>query len=169
MNRNMLRILSLVGLTASALSAQAFLWTIDADLSGLNEVPPNASPATGMSTGTYDDVTGLLTLHTMASGFVAPITAAHIHRAPAGVNGPVIVPLSGATGGTSYMSNDTPTLSVSDGGLLLTGGLYVNIHSSTFPGGEVRGQLRATPEPGTMIALAAGVGALVMRRRRKKV
>jgi hypothetical protein len=121
-----------------------------------------------MCSGTYDDVTRLLTLHTMASGFVSPVTAAHIHRGAAGVNGPVIVGLSGATGMTSYMSNDTPTLTASDGALLLGGGLYVNIHSQTFPGGEVRGQLRATPEPGTMIALAAGVGALAMRRRRKK-
>lgn len=168
MNRKLFRFLSFVGLMGSAIGAQAFLWTIDADLSGLNEVPPNASPATGASMGTYDDVTRLLTLHTMASGFVAPITAAHIHRAPAGVNGPIIVPLSGATGGTTYMSDDMPTLSASDGALLLTGGLYVNIHSQTFPGGEVRGQLRATPEPGTMIALAAGVGAMAMRRRRRK-
>ena len=36
---------------------------------------------------------------------------------------------------------------------LATGQWYVNIHSSTFPGGEIRGQIYLTPEPTSAILL----------------
>lgn len=168
MKRNIARSAAFVAVSMAAVGASANVWVITADLSGLNEVPPNASPATGMVTGTYDDVTNLLMIDTHATGFVAPVTAAHIHEAAAGVNGPIRVFLSGTTGGTTYMSHDMPVLSAALETALFANELYVNIHSTTFPGGEVRGQLLAqVPEPGTMFALAAGLGAVALRRRRK--
>lgn len=148
--------------------SQATIWNISSLLSGLNENPPNASPATGMATGTLDDVSGMLHFDVMASGFIAPITAAHIHTAPVGVNGPVTFPLTGATGGTSYNSSDMFMLNPTQVTTLLGGGMYVNIHSQALPGGEIRGQLAASPvpEPATMIALVGGAAMLLRRRRR---
>lgn len=138
---------SLAGLTllAMAVVSRATLWNVYADMNGLNEIPPNPSPATGFSGGTYDDVTRQLIIHTMGGTFMANTTAAHIHRGSSSVNGPVIFPLSGTTGSTFYMADDTFTLSVSDGALLLTGGLYVNIHTTLWPGGEIRGNFVAAP------------------------
>lgn len=54
---------------------------------------------------------------------------------------------------------------------LLSGQTYLNIHTTQFPGGEIRGQLlQAVPEPATVLLLATGVmgiaGALRKRRRR---
>jgi hypothetical protein len=138
---------SLFGLAAAtaAISTPAALWNVFANLNGLNEVPPNPSSATGFSGGTYDDVTRELVIHTMGGTFMGPTIGAHIHRGAAGVNGAIAVFLSGTTGTTFYMSDDTVTLSASDGALLLSGGLYVNIHSTVWPGGEIRGQFVATP------------------------
>src|SRR5262245_15720689 len=50
---------------------------------------------------------------------------------------------------------------------LLNGQTYLNIHTSMFPGGEIRGQLSPVPEPSSMVLLGSGlVGFIVMRRRK---
>ena len=77
------------------------------------------------------------------------ITAAHFHDGVAGVNGPIVknININTSTGIAigSWSTNDvdqplTPEL-VSK---LINGGLYVNVHTSSFPDGEIRGQTRAT-------------------------
>ena len=74
---------------------------------------------------------------------VAPITAAHIHRAAAGVPGPVVVPLfpplPDADGNSSGCI-------AADRDLILDiiqnpEGYYVNVHNADFPAGALRGQL----------------------------
>jgi len=51
---------------------------------------------------------------------------------------------------------------------LQTGQTYFNIHSNTFPGGEIRGQLQPVPEPTTLILLGTGLAGVAIRRRRKR-
>jgi hypothetical protein len=50
---------------------------------------------------------------------------------------------------------------------LLAGRAYTNIHNTTFPGGEIRGLLVKTPEPGTLALLGLGLAGLGVTRRRK--
>jgi hypothetical protein len=152
---------------AAGATANATLWEFSSILAGSNEVPPNGSPATGTSVGTYDDVSNMFMMDTNASGFVANVTAAHIHLAPPGVSGPIIFPLSGGTGGTTYTSHDMFVFTELQEADFLAGNYYVNIHSVEFPGGEVRGQLNPTPvpEPATIAVLALGLVALARRRK----
>ncbi len=71
---------------------------------------------------------------------------AHIHIAPAGTNGPVALPLvstlsADSLGGAFLADNNTFTLTAEQRTALLARGCYVNIHTLTRPGGEIRGQL----------------------------
>lgn len=71
---------------------------------------------------------------------IEPATAAHIHRAPAGSPGPVVVPLSPPTSGSSSgCTTAEPTL-IED---IIENPeeYYVNVHNNPYPGGAVRGQL----------------------------
>ncbi|MCB9920404.1 MAG: CHRD domain-containing protein [Planctomycetes bacterium] len=112
-------------------------------LSGSNEVPPNASNAGGAACVELT-TRGTLRYTVTTAGVVA--TAAHIHRAPTGTNGPVVFPLAG---GPSVFTGETTVLSAADLTDLRSGNFYVNVHSSTFPGGEIRTQLAGAARPTT--------------------
>lgn len=111
------------------------------NLSGVNEVPPVVTTATGVALLrlTVDrKLYSKVTVSNLPGGDA--LTMAHIHRGAAGVNGNVLVPLcaNAADFGISKMTQlDEPTASA-----LRTEALYVNAHSTTWPNGVVRGQIR---------------------------
>lgn len=107
-----------------------------ATLSGASETPANASAATGSSTGVYNTATKILTVTTTYSGIT--VTAAHIHKAPAGTSGPVEFPFTVTASPIVFTSS---ALSDSDESDLMENKFYVNLHSAAFPAGEIRGQL----------------------------
>jgi hypothetical protein len=117
-------------------------------LAGTNEVPPNVSLGTGSIIFTFDSSTSTSTWSETFSGLTTPATAAHIH-APAlpGVNIGVAVPLTGVPAATSGSFSGTTTVINSPltpttfAAALLAGMAYANLHSTTYPGGEIRGQL----------------------------
>lgn len=114
--------------------------------SGAQEVPANSSPATGTVVGSYDQRSGLLGIKVTYSGLTANTTSAHIHRAPAGVSGPVQIdfaPLGFTFGAQSGTFSKIILLNTTQAADLLAGNLYVNIHNANFPGGEIRAQLNA--------------------------
>ncbi len=74
------------------------------------------------------------------------VTAAHIHTGAAGVAGPVLVPLAPPVDGFSDDCVDIDDASF-DAILANPAGYYVNVHTSAFPDGAIRGQLSAADPP----------------------
>lgn len=110
----------------------------DVTLSGAQEVPANTSTASGSSNirvGHDRSVSGGVRY----TGMVA--TVAHIHEAPVGVNGPVIVPLLKTAEGMFAVPPDT-MLTPPQYASYQAGKLYVNVHSAAYPAGEIRAQLK---------------------------
>jgi hypothetical protein len=68
-------------------------------------------------------------------------TAAHIHNAPAGKNGPVIVTLQ-KTSDDTFAVPDGTKLNDAQYAAYQAGSLYVNVHSAANPSGEVRAQIK---------------------------
>jgi CHRD domain len=112
-------------------------------LRGENEVPPVVTEARGTATFWLEpdgNIRYRLVVRNMDN-----VTAAHIHLAPVGVNGPVIVPLF-PNGQTLTGVNHVIVGSFAPPAGLLEqferSEVYVNVHSVEFPGGEIRGQIR---------------------------
>ncbi|GIV01196.1 MAG: CHRD domain-containing protein [Fimbriimonadales bacterium] len=158
-----------------ALPSAANIWILQAILTGDQEVPPNGSQAVGVVNMAYNDVTNMFNMTILLEGIAQEdLTASHIHQGPAGVNGPVIFSIGAGNtytqtpNGLMKILQDVGPLPESNEPFLLSGQNYVNVHSVQFPGGEIRGQLIVVPEPGTMIALFAGLGLLAARRKNAK-
>lgn len=105
-------------------------------LNGAAEVPATPSTATGTATGTYNTNTNILTVNVTYSGMTA--SAAHIHEGSIGASGGVVFPFGTLT---SPMSLTTVALSAAQETALMNNQYYINIHSATYPNGEIRGQL----------------------------
>jgi len=135
--------LALVFGMASRSFATNFGYT--AVINGLDEVPANASPGTGLAILVYDDVANTLTINVQYSGLVGTVSAAHIHGPAApGFNAGVV---HGFTFPASPVNDVWSGLTPAQVGYLNNGQLYVNIHSSAFPAGEIRGNISSSPTP----------------------
>jgi hypothetical protein len=110
--------------------------TFKATLNGASESTPNASTATGTATLVYNTTTKIFTV-TVTHTVPTP-TAAHIHKGVVGVAGGVIFGFPSATSPISYTSVALDAAQEQD---LYDGLYYVNVHTTAFPGGEIRGQL----------------------------
>ncbi len=166
--------MSLFCIFALSVLAKADTITFTATLQGSQEVPPRNTSATGTATVILDDVTGKGTISVSFSGLSAAVTGGHIHCcAFPGANGPVIVPFDAAltltaNGTAGSLTNYAFTLTAAQITAMKNGQTYVNIHTSTFPGGEIRGQLNAVPEPGTLLLLGAGLVSVAGKLRKKR-
>lgn len=107
-------------------------------LNGSQEVPPNESDAIGHFMATLDQTQMELAFELDASNFTNPFTAAHIHQAPSGENGPIVFTLDNEQF-PNFMG--TWTLTPEDAQDLFAGNLYVDVHSEVYTGGEIRGQI----------------------------
>jgi hypothetical protein len=181
--------------TVAAMPAAAVQTQYVASLSGLAESPPTGSPGTGFATVTVDSVLQSMRVEASFSGLLAGVTASHIHCCAAvpgtGTAGvatvtPTFIGFpSGVTSGT-YDHNFDMALAGSFNAAFVTanggtaagafntlvagldgGKAYYNIHSSQFPGGEIRGFLHAVPEPETYALMLAGLGVLGWAARRR--
>lgn len=141
--------------------------TLTATLGADQEVPPTTSPATGIATLTYDSVNREFDLHLEVNDIDnATVTGFHIHSAAIGVNGPIFVDLLALVPGglpptTGFVFDasdiDLPPLQEA---ALLGGATYINVHTTEFPNGALRGQLLPAVAASAAGASATGLGAI---------
>lgn len=106
-------------------------------LDGSQEVPPVATSAYGTATvNVTPDRYVTVTLSVLG---MTP-TAAHIHEAAKGTNGPVIVPLTKISD-NAFVAADGARMTEAQYAAYKAGNTYLNVHSAKNPGGEIRAQL----------------------------
>jgi CHRD domain len=133
-----LALVATIALAGSAIAATGLVAT----LSGAQEVGPNASPGIGNGIVVIDNAGTSLTYSVPFGGLVAPVTANHFHRAAFGVNGPVIFGIGQCIGLFSgTLAGTWPAMTPVQVSDMIAGLYYLNIHTTAFPGGEIRGQL----------------------------
>jgi hypothetical protein len=157
-----------LGLTVSVASADESITKVAAKLTGFEQVPPVLTNGTGSFTATVrgESIEYKLTY----SGLTTATTQAHIHFGQRAVNGGIFLWLCGSAAApgpagtpTCPATGGTVTRTVSgadiiapkpDQGLdagnfagalhiIRSGVAYVNVHTTRFPAGEIRGQVRA--------------------------
>jgi hypothetical protein len=191
---------ALTGILAMACTtAQAVPIFYNISLNGANESPPNASPGIGSGVVIIDTQAHLMSINLSFSGLLGNATVAHIHAATAvagtGTAGvatttPTFLGFpSGVTSGGYSMtfnmlnpSSYNPSFIAANGGnpfavelalanAAAAGKAYFNLHTTVFPGGEIRGFLTPAanpiPDSGSTFALLGLTLASITGLRRK--
>ncbi len=189
-------LLVLAALLLVAPSSYATPITFVVSLNGANEIPATGSPGTGQATIVLDPTAQTLQLNVTFSGLEANDTAAHIHCClpspffvgnvgvattvpafpgfPLGVTaGSYTSPVFDLTAATIY----NPAFVTAEGGIpqaeaalvagIENGETYLNIHTTLFPGGEIRGFLVAVPEPASLALVGSALFGLLLLHRPK--
>ena len=113
---------------------------ITVDLTGAAEAPGPGDPdGSGTASFTFNAGTGEVCFEYSVTD-VAPLAAAHIHIAPAGSPGPVVIPMppSSPTGGSGCVTADRDLIVAI---LMDPTAYYFNVHNAEYPPGALRGQL----------------------------
>jgi hypothetical protein len=111
-------------------------------LKGKNEIPgPGDSDGSGSATITFDRTLNQVCFRIHVSGVTLPATGAHVHQGATGIAGPIVVTLAppDATGSSSGCAVVMPDLV--NAILANPSAYYVNVHTTDFPNGALRGQL----------------------------
>ena len=114
--------------------------SLSATLTGAAEVPGPGDPdGSGTAEVRVNPGQECISYDLTVEG-IAPASAAHIHEAPAGEAGPVVVglepPTDGSSSGTVDVSREQAKEIVQD-----PDNYYVNVHNAEYPAGALRGQL----------------------------
>ena len=197
MNKHLKHGIAALGLLAAVGAAGATDYT--AILTGPDESPSNTSPGIGAAKVSFDLSSHTLIVNVAFAGLEGDSTASHIHcctTSPGSGTAAVATELPSFTGfplgvttgayshtfDTALTSSWNPSFVSSNGGTaagaeaafnagLMSGSAYLNIHSTTFPNGEIRGFLHPVspvPEPTGLALLAAGIPVVALARRRQK-
>jgi CHRD domain len=136
--------LLLLGLAAAAVVAPAAVGSMHPEVAtkllGGSEVPKGAPSGSGIVNITLNDSTGRVCWTFEGIKGIDKPLAAHIHKAPAGKAGPIVVPF-----GAAYKAKGCTTAAKALVSAIEAkpGAYYVNVHTAKFPAGAIRGQLVA--------------------------
>jgi CHRD domain/PEP-CTERM motif len=180
-------------------AAYAVPMTFVGTLSGANEIPPTASSGTGFASVVLDPTVETIQINVTYSGLTTPTTAAHIHCCepspmfPMNQGVATTVPaFPGFVTGMTFGDYHSAVLSLLDAGTynpafvaMFPGGIpqaaaalisgieneetYLNIHTTMFPGGEIRSFLVPAPEPTSLVLFGSallGFGLIWHRKLR---
>ena len=183
----------------AAAPATAAVYVFSAKLTGAAEAPPNASPASGLARVTFDDGLHTMTVDVNFADLIGNVTVAHIHAATptpfSGLAGPATqTPTfagfpSGVKNGSylqtfdmslassyraAYLAGFGGSTAAAEAALITAakgGQAYFNVHTTQFPGGEIRGFLTSVPEPATwgLMLLGFGTAGVMLRSRRRAI
>ena len=114
---------------------------LSATLTGAGEKPTSTtSTATGTFTGNLNTTTRVLSYTVTYQGFSEPLTGGHLHKiTAANGTGPVDIPFPSLT---NPIIATTSVLRQGQVDSLLAGQYYANLHTKTYPSGEIRGEVR---------------------------
>lgn len=132
---------ALIVLVASAPGTFATT-TFTATINGASNVPALAVPGTGTGVFVLNDAQTQLSYNIQFGGLLADEIAAHIHNAGARDNGPAVFPLP--LGSPKIGVWSIPPEMVTE---LFANHLYVNVHSTLYVLGEIRGNIRFQSVP----------------------
>lgn len=170
MNRRFVATVAIAALLAIAGSVAVAVAKDDDDdegfsarLKGFREVPAISTVASGRFEADIDEAAGVISFKLEYSGLEGTVSAAHIHLGQKGANGAVIAFLCGGNGKPACPGPNsgsvTGTINAGNIGAgaagqgiaagefaetvkaIKAGVVYANVHSSKFPGGEIRGQV----------------------------
>lgn len=192
---SILRIATMAAALLGASAAQTSPVTFSTVLNGANELPANASAASGLATVDFDLLAHTLRIRIDFSDLSGTSVAAHIHCCtaqphtgnvgvatatptfpgfPAGVSAGSYDGLFDSrmadTYSLAFLTTNGGTAAGAEAALfagLRAQEAYVNIHSTAFPAGEIRGFLQV-PEPGSLALLGWGLAGLAFSVRRQQ-
>ena len=113
--------------------------TVTAKLTGAQEVPKGSPAGSGHARVTLDSTKGQVCF-TLAWSKIKPPSASHIHKGAKGKAGPVVIAFftSAPAKHSGCVSAPKSTIAAI---IKTPGAYYVNIHTSDYPAGAIRGQL----------------------------
>jgi hypothetical protein len=123
--------------SAAPLTSKTIVATV---MTGQQETPPADLDGIGVAAFEINPATGAICYQIAVAHLDGQVTAAHIHKAPPGVAGPIVVPLTPPTNGfVNACTTAAPALAADIAAH--PGNYYANVHTTVFPAGAVRGQL----------------------------
>ena len=131
----------LAGIAGWSVISKAAPQSFKVALAGAQQVPAVETPGSGSADLTYDPASRMLTWSVTFSGLSGPPTMAHFHDAPAGKNGPVAIWVSKQGSPVESPIKGEATLTPEQAAQFTAGEWYVNVHTGSHPGGEIRGQV----------------------------